>query len=42
MWAAEKAAPYVHPKLAAVQHSGDDGGPLVIEIVKFSSVASKS
>lgn len=22
MWAAEKAAPYVHPKLAAVEHSG--------------------
>ena len=23
MWAAEKAAPYVHPKLAAVEHSGE-------------------
>jgi len=22
MWAAEKAAPYVHPKLAAIDHSG--------------------
>src|SRR5688572_10138878 len=22
MWAAEKAAPFVHPKLAAVEHSG--------------------
>lgn len=22
MWAAEKAAPYVHPKLAAIEHSG--------------------
>lgn len=23
MWAAEKAAPYVHPKLASVEHSGE-------------------
>lgn len=22
MWAAEKAAPYVHPRLAALEHSG--------------------
>lgn len=22
-WAAEKAAPYMHPRLAAVEHSGD-------------------
>lgn len=27
-WAAEKAAPYVHPKLAAVEHTGKDGGPV--------------
>lgn len=32
---AKDAAPYVHPKLANVQHSGPDGGPLVVEIVKF-------
>lgn len=25
MWAAEKAAPYVHPKLAAVDHTSSDG-----------------
>jgi hypothetical protein len=25
MWAAEKAAPYLHPKLAAVEHSGEVG-----------------
>jgi hypothetical protein len=31
-WAAEKAAPYVHPKLAAVEHTGKDGGPLQIVI----------
>ena len=23
MWAAEKAAPYCHPKLASVEHAGD-------------------
>lgn len=28
MWAAEKAAPYVHPRLAAVEHAGKDGGPI--------------
>ncbi len=28
MWAAEKAAPYVHPRLAAVEHTGKDGGPI--------------
>lgn len=32
MWAAEKAAPYVHPKLAAIAHSGADGGPLELII----------
>lgn len=33
---AKAAAPYVHPKLASVEHSGDGGGPLVVEIVRFS------
>ena len=27
-WAANAAAPYVHPRLAAVQHTGKDGVPL--------------
>ena len=26
--AAKAAAPYVHPKLAAIEHSGPDGGPI--------------
>jgi hypothetical protein len=26
--AAKAAAPYVHPKLAMIQHSGKDGGPI--------------
>lgn len=36
MWAAEKAAPFVHAKLAAVEHSGKGGGPMVVEIVRFA------
>ncbi len=28
MWAAGKAAPFVHPKLAAIQHTGPGGGPI--------------
>lgn len=28
MWAAEKAAPYLHSRLANVQVAGDGGGPL--------------
>lgn len=31
-WAAEKAAPYIHAKLASVEHTGEDGGPLQIII----------
>ncbi len=31
---AKAAAPYVHPRLAALQHSGKDGGPIVITISK--------
>jgi hypothetical protein len=26
--AAKAAAPYVHPKLAAIEHAGKDGGPI--------------
>lgn len=29
---AREAAPYVHPKLANVEHSGKDGGPLKVVI----------
>jgi hypothetical protein len=28
--AAKAAAPYVHPKLAAIEHAGHDGGPVQI------------
>ncbi|MGF3025561.1 hypothetical protein ACQVP2_22385 [Methylobacterium aquaticum] len=27
---ANKAAPYIHPRLASVEHKGDDGGPIRI------------
>jgi hypothetical protein len=27
-WAAEKAAPYCHPKLANVEHAGEGGGAI--------------
>lgn len=37
MWAAEKAAPYVHAKLASVEHKGDDGGPLQVIVRQFSN-----
>lgn len=35
--AAKDAAPYMHPRLQAHEHSGPDGGALVIEVVKFGS-----
>jgi hypothetical protein len=37
MWAAEKAAPYVHAKLASVEHKGEGGGPLQIIIQRLGS-----
>ena len=42
--AAVDAAPYVHPKLAAVQHSGDQDNPVktTLEILWGASNASKS
>lgn len=32
--AAKAAAPYIHPRLAAVEHSGTDGGPIQIQRVE--------
>lgn len=32
--AAKAAAPYVHAKLAAVEHSGPDGGPVQLEKIE--------
>lgn len=36
MDAAKAAAPYVHAKLASVEHKGDGGGPLQVIIRRFS------
>lgn len=36
MWAAEKAAPYVHAKLASVEHAGKDGGPLQVIVRRYA------
>lgn len=33
MDAAKAAAPYVHAKLASVEHKGEDGGPVIHEII---------
>lgn len=27
---AKAASPYVHPKLAAIEHTGKDGGPIIV------------
>ena len=32
--AAKSAAPYVHARLASVEASGPDGGPLIINVLK--------
>lgn len=34
---AKEAAPYVHPRLAAVEHKGQDGGPIQITIAGTDS-----
>lgn len=34
---ARDAAPYVHPRLAAIEHSGKDGGPIPL-VLKGSDI----
>ena len=36
--ASKGAAPYVHPKLAQVQLTGKDDGPLQVELVDYSKL----
>ena len=36
--AAKAAAPYVHPRLAAVEHTGKDGGPIETMVVTEDDV----
>ena len=38
---AKACAPYVHPKLAAVEHTGKDGGPIKTEDVSDFEVARR-
>jgi hypothetical protein len=33
---AKAAAPYVHSKLASIEHGGKDGAPLIVEVVRFA------
>lgn len=35
--AAKCAAPYIHPRLAATEIKGPDGGPLVVELIRFAA-----
>ena len=37
-WAAQHAAPYVHPRLAQQQFKGPDGGAITVQIVRFTDV----
>lgn len=39
---AKAVAPYVHAKLAAIEHTGADGGPLKVEVIKFSGDEDKA
>lgn len=34
--AAKDAAPYIHPRLASMEHKGDKDAPLVVNIVRFT------
>lgn len=40
-WAAEKAAPYMHPRLQTTTLQGDDKKPLIVELVKFADQATR-
>lgn len=35
---AKSAAPYIHPKLASTEHTGKDGGPLVVQVMDFGKL----
>jgi len=39
--AAKAAAPYVHPKLATMELTGKDGGPLAVGVIKFSDLPAQ-
>lgn len=35
---ARDVAPYFHAKLASIEHTGKDGGPLTLRVVRFSEL----
>lgn len=37
---AKDAAPYVHPRLQAIEHSGRNGGPLAFEDILLAALAA--
>lgn len=37
--AAKAAAPYVHPKLANIEHTGPNGGPVILRLDSLDSRA---
>lgn len=39
---AKDAAPYMHAKLASIEHAGKDGGSILVEIVRFSGEGKTS
>lgn len=39
--AARDAAPYIHPKLASMEHTGKDGGAIAVSITRYADPASE-
>lgn len=33
---AKDAAPYIHPRLQAMEHTGPDGGPIAVTVARFT------
>jgi hypothetical protein len=40
-WAAEKAAPFLHARLATIEHKGDTGGQVQIIIQRFAGIEAE-
>ena len=41
MEAAKSAAPYVHPRLASIEHGGKDGSPIELKEIKIRLVKAQ-
>lgn len=35
-WAAKESAPYLHPRVSSVEVGGPGGGPITVQILKFT------